>query len=84
VERGYWIGCQTPEAYQKARLSRRVQPAASQIPLFAIGYEGWSNSKTAREKLAAANKDGETISGHLQIDPCFFVGAGEGASRVDK
>jgi len=53
------------------------EPPPPQIPLFAVGYKGWANSKTAHENMAATNNDGQTISGILQIDPCFFVGAGK-------
>jgi hypothetical protein len=52
------------------------------IPFFVVGYSGWQDSRTARSNLDEVNREAirdaavPAISGILQIDPCFFVGAG--------
>jgi hypothetical protein len=49
------------------------RPPPAKIPLFAVGYRGWTNSSKAWEKLATANQQGSVVSGILQIEPSFFL-----------
>jgi hypothetical protein len=48
----------------------------SKIPFFAVGYTGWKDQKAASDILEKLNRNGVVVSGVLQIDPCFYVGAG--------
>jgi hypothetical protein len=51
-------------------------PPPSKIPLFVVGYTGWVEAKTALDNLEKINAHGHVlVSGILQIDPCFYVGA---------
>jgi hypothetical protein len=78
------IAVQWQEVVTKAKminkLSRRVGAIAvhgyapqTKIPVFAVGYTGWKEPKSAQDNLDRLNADGLKLCGILQIDPCFYV-----------
>ncbi len=46
----------------------------STIPLFAVGFAGWSNSKTIEKAMSAAKARANSLSGVLILDPGIYVG----------
>jgi len=43
------------------------------IPLFVVGYRGWSNRQGVASQLATWNDKEVLVSGILQLDPCIYV-----------
>jgi hypothetical protein len=51
------------------------KPPPKKIPVFVVGYQGWANVDTARTNLEACNQEGVVVSGVLQLQPSYYVGA---------
>jgi hypothetical protein len=49
------------------------------IPLFAVGYVGWTTAQTIQQQLAAAN---EELAGVLVIDPGLYVSRFNGGTMA--
>jgi uncharacterized protein DUF6602 len=47
----------------------------NKIPVFIVGYEGWANAETARANLETCNQQGVVVSGVLQLQPSYYIGA---------